>query len=489
MKKLLLIITIIGLSLSSCTKDFEDLNKDPMKTNKVPTPTILTGVLQSFINLNSGLGYNKTLMLYSQQWSQRETTTRSLYGMDDTSGDWAAWYLNGLPELNEIIRLNKGEDKTDYSTYGKNENQIAVAMILKVWAFSNITDTWGNVPYSEALDDTVTFPKYDKQEDIYPNLIETLKQAEAMIDTNASGFTSGDLMYNGDMSKWKKFANSLRARLAIRMSEVNPALAEAEVALALGSDVFENNLDNAQVAFQNEDAHGNPLYAEFLTQSWTFVSEPLINLMNSYGNGTANAPSDPRIVKFADPNRNGEYVGFPYGLTTSETFNYAIDDCSLPNSTMVRNIDANSYLMTYAELLFIKAEAEQRGWFGNVADASNTYEQAITASMEQWGVAPAEITAYLAQPDVQYNAANWQKYIGEQKYIAFFTQGANAWNEWKRLDFPVLAFPAAASSNATEIPRRFFYPLSEQAVNGDQLAIAISDMGGDTFAIHNWWDQ
>ncbi len=490
MKKIIYIF-IISIVFYSCTSDFEELNKNPMETETPPTTGLIAGALQSIIEINSGLGYNKTLMLYSQQWSQRETTTRSLYNMDDSSSDWSNLYLNGLPELDEIIKLNTGENKEFYDTYyGANENQIAVSIILKVWLFLNITDTWGNVPYSDALklNEGLSFPKYDKQIDIYPNLIEELKLANNLINVNKPGFFSGDLMYNGNMLKWKKFGNSLRARIAIRMSEANPTLAQIEVADALSSDIFESNADNAAFNFQNESAHANPLYLEFLTQKWTFVSEPLINLMNSYGGGTASNPSDPRISKYADPNQYGEYIGFPYGLPTSETFNYSIEDYSLP-SAIVRAKDFTSFLMTYSELLFIKAEAEQRGWYGNTSDAGDTYLQAIQASMDQWGVDASLASTYLDLPEVQYDSNNWRKLIGEQKHIALYMQGANAWNEWKRLDFPVLQFPAAASAYATEIPRRFTYPLSEARVNNDNLQQAINDMGGNSMSTRMWWDQ
>ncbi len=488
MKKII-IIFIWSISILSCTSDFEELNKNPLAANEVPTPTLLTKAMQDLIGINSGLGFNKTFMLYSQQWAQRETTTRSLYGITSTSGDWSAWYLNGMPELIDIIKLNSGDNKGKYAAYGKNENQIAVAKILKVWAFHNITDTWGNIPYSETYTFDISKPKYDKQSEIYPALINELKEAANMIDVNASGFTSGDLMYGGDMNKWLAFANSLRARIALRMSEVNPNLAKTEVADALGATVFSSNSDNAQISFQNEEANANPLYLEFLTQSWTFVSEPMIDLMNSYGSGTITVPSDPRIMKYAAPNENGDYFGFPYGLTTSESIdNYTITERSLP-SEMVRSINFPSFIMTYSELLFIKAEAEQRGWFGAVGNAGTTYNQAISASMEQWTVNAADIATYLALPDVQYNATNWRKMIGEQKYISLYTQGANAWNEWKRLDFPVLTFPTAASSNASEIPRRFFYSSREAIVNKQNLDQAIIDMGGDTFSTRMWWDQ
>lgn len=487
MKKI--IITLLTLTFFiSCTDDFEELNTNPLAANEVPTTALLTAAMQSLISNNSSLAYNKTLMLYSQQWAQRETTNRSLYDLGSTSSDWARWYGNGMPELIDIIKLNSGDKKDSYAVYGNNENQIAVARILKAWAFHTMTDTWGNIPYSETFNDAISSPKYDKQEDIYADLIKELKEVNNQIDVNASGFTSGDLMYNGDMSKWKAFANSLRARIAMRMSEVNPSLAETEVADALGADVFTSNSENAVIKFQQEEANANPLYIEFLTQSWTFTSEPLINLMNSYGNGTASSPSDPRISKYAATNVDGDYIGFPYGLPTSDTFAYAIDARSLP-SELVRSIDFSSYFMTYSELLFIKTEAEQRGWFGSTADAGNTYGSAITASMEQWGVNASDITNYLAQSDVSYNATNWRKLVGEQKYISLYTMGFNAWSEWRRLDYPVLTFPSAASVNATEIPRRFYYPESESSVNKVNLDQAISDMGGDTFSTRMWWDQ
>lgn len=485
MKKLLFIF-LLSIGIISCTDDFEDLNKDPLKATEVPTPPLLTAAMQSLIGMNSGLGYNKTAMFYSQQWSQRETTTRSVYGLS-VEGDWNGFY-GILPEIIDIINLNTGEDKDNYTAYGSNNNQIAVAKILKVWVFHNITDTWGNVPYSEAFNDEISTPKYDKQEDIYPSLIQELKEAVDLIDTNSSGFTSGDLMYDGNMSKWKAFANSLRARLAMRISEANPSLAQSEVSDALNSIVFESNEDNASIAFQNEEANANPLYIEFLTQAWTFVGEPLTDLMNSYGSGTPSNPSDPRIEKYAAPNRDGDYIGFPYGLETSETFNYDIDERSLP-SELVRSIDFPSYLMTYSELLFIRAEAEQRGWYGSISDAASTYNKAIAASMEQWGVNSSDINSYLALADVQYNATNWKKYIGEQKHIALYLQGGNAWSEWRRLDYPVLVFPDAGLTNTTEIPRRFFYPTTESTVNGDNLEQAITDMGGDTFSTRIWWDQ
>ena len=206
MKKLLLFLSII--LMYGCTEDFTDINTDPTTTTEVPTSTLLTAAMQDLISINAGLGYNKTTMLYSQYWSQREETGRSRYG--DINRDWASWYLGGMPELNNIIELNSGDKKENFLASGSNANQIAVANILKAWAFHNITDAWGDVPYSEVGDPEIVFPKYDSQESIYNGILSELEKASDLIDVNGAG-VEGDMMFNGDMAKWKKFANSLRA--------------------------------------------------------------------------------------------------------------------------------------------------------------------------------------------------------------------------------------------------------------------------------------
>ena len=478
MRNIKILSLVLFFFALSCTDDFDEKNTNPVEKSEVPTSTLLTSALQSFITLNSSLDANKTIMLYTQQWSQRETTTRSTYG--DIERDWSNWYLSGMPEIDNILDLNRGDNAADFLGSGATENQLGVAMILRAWAFMNITDTWGDVPFTEAHDADIITPRYDRQSDIYPALIAQLKEAAGMLNVNAEPM-AGDLLYNGDTGKWIKFANSLRARLAMRMSEVDPGAAQAALTDALAGPVFENNSDNALMAFQPELSQSNPLYQEFEVQFWTYIAKPLVDLMTQN-----NTIYDPRLPIYADPNQSDLYVGMPYGLDDGPSSEIPQDSCSHPGA-FVRAADYESVFMTYSELQFIRAEAAERGWISG--DAAALYDEAVMANMEFWGVSPADANAYLAQPSVQYNSTNWRQILSEQKYISMYMQGYQVWSEWRRLDYPVLILPAGAQNGATEIPRRFFYNLEEQSLNGENLAAAIEAMGGDNFSVRVWWDK
>lgn len=468
------------LLVASCTKDFAELNTNPTAVTDVPTSNLLSAAIQDLIGINSGLGANKTFMLYTQQWSQREETNRSRY--NDKQRDWSSWYLNGMPELYNIIELNSGDSKGDYIAYGSNENQIAVAKILRAWAFHNITDAWGDVPYSDVGKPEITFPKYDSQASIYDGLLAELKDANNLIDVNAAG-VKGDMVFNGDMAKWKKFANSLRARIALRMSKVNPDLGKSELIAALADGVMTSNDDNVTVDFQMEEKYSNPLFLEFKVQHWTYVSDVLVNAMSV---DAANV--DPRLMAYADPAINlGTIVGFPYGLTDAESSDIPQNDASHP-SALVRSATFPSILFTYSELLFIQAEAVKLGWISGTAE--DFYNDAIRASMAFWGVSEADANAHLAAAHVVFDDANWQEQMATQKWISLYLQGAQAWAEYRRSGYPVLQIPAnSVLNNATEVPRRFFYPESEQSTNGDNLDRAIQAMGGDDFSVRVWWDK
>ncbi len=480
-KEIGFVLFIVLFSLMSCTKNFDDINTDPNGVTEVATPYLITSAQQRLITINSSLSYNKTMMLWAQLWAQRETTNRSRYDLN-ADGDWSNFYSYGLPDLNSIIELNSGEDKEKYAVYGDNNNQIAVAMIMKTWAFSLMTDTWGNIPYSEAFDPKINFPKYDAQSEIYPDLIQKLKDAVALIDETKSGFISGDLMYNGDMTKWKKFANSLRARIALRLSNVNPTLANSELNSALSADVFTSNDDNALINFQTEDTYANPVYLESIVQNWTFPTELLVNRMKSL--------NDPRLPVIADLNAYGGYVGLPYGLGDDQSTGgmWEKEDTISRLGARTREPDFPSILMTYSELLFIRAEAAQRSWVGG--DAAGLYNQAITANLEFWGIDAGSISTYLSEPEVVYNPTNWTAQLGEQKWLSFYMQGAQAYFEWRRLQAPALTIPTYAplSYKVTEMPRRFFYPTAEKSLNGIQLKKAIEDMGGNTLMTRTWID-
>jgi len=211
---------------------------------------------------------------------------------------------------------------------------------------------------------------------------------------------------------------------------------------------------------------------------------------------------DPRLQKYALPTVASQaaapgacdvpYRGFPNGLASANVKNpctgknFGLADYSKPTLS-IRGQQSPSYVMTYSELLFIKAEAAQRGWIGTPAQAAQYYTDAITASMEQWGVSSADIATYLAKPGVAYSAANGLKQIAYEKWVSLFNLENEAYAEWRRLDYPVLKPGPAAVT--TTVPTRMPYPAIENSLNASNLAAASSAQGSVDISGHVWWDK
>lgn len=468
-------LLIVTFAIASCSK-FEEMNIDPNSPTNVPTSGLLTQAQANLVyNFNGELAQLGSQ--YVQHFTQIEYTEKSNYG-DDGISNFSSVYLGGLTDLQEIINLNESEKtKTEVLKYGDNENQIAVAKILQAWAFHNMTDVWGDIPYSEALlgnDDVIT-PVYDTQEAIYDGLIVQLNDAIALINTNPTVELDGDLIFGGDMTMWTAFAESLKLRIAMRLSEVNSSKADALINDADFNNAFSSSSDYAEFEHLDTEAEANPIYIDNVINpgaDYFATANTLIDAML--------AINDPRVATYANLAVNtGTYVGLEYGILGNA------DDVSLPGD-MYAAQTAPTVIMTAAEILLIKAEAAQRGYIGG--SAAQFYNDAITASMEYNGIDAADIASYLAQPEVAYNPANWQELIGTQKWFALYAQGIQAWAEWRRLDFPVLA--PGADATITTIPRRRAYSAGEYATNNVNVTEAVSRLGGqDLFTERIWWDN
>lgn len=485
MKKIYLYLLplLVFLHITSCDDGFEEINKDPNNPTAVPTSYLLAGgqtkLMEEIFGLyNESFKVNLLSMRYMQFW------TSTLYTSDDRyvtiEEDFTPVYYGGLRDLEEVIQLNSDpETAADAAFSGPNENQIAVCRILKAWAFHNLTDIWGDIPYKDALlgSENVN-PVYDTQEEIYEGIISELDAATAQIDESAGGI-EGDLVYDGDMAKWKLLAQSLKLRAGMRLSEVKPDRARAVVAEALQADLIASNDDNAVYTYNEQVPFVNPWYNEFHLETITLaVTNTMVDKLK--------ALSDPRLPVFADKAEAfGEYIGMPYGVNAAVAGSIKNEEVSLPASAITAPTFPAT-LQTYSEVLFLKAEAVARGWADG--DAVALYEEAITASMQQWGVDDAEITAYLAQPEVTFSAANYRQSIGDQKWLALYMQGIEAWAEWRRLDFPAL-LPAPDAAAGRPIPRRKGYPLTEITLNKSNYEAAVARQGPDLMSTSIWWDK
>ncbi len=476
MKKTILNSLLLGslLLFSVSCSDFGDINIDPNNSTSVAPSTILTASLRT---ISSVVGAT-TGELYSQHMSQTQYTDGSRYAT--VNFDFNGWYTGALANLQHIIDLNTDEaTKTDALNSGSNANQIAVARIMKAYFYHHMTDRWGPLPYTQALQGRENFnPPYDSQETIYKSLLSELKAAVGQIDGGAG--VSGDLLFGGDMDAWKRFANTIRMTIALRMSEVDENLAKSEFVSAVSDGVITSNSENAMYNYLAESANQNPWYARFITRTDWAISSTLVDYMKPLG--------DPRLDAYADPSENhGDVRGMPYGIAAAGDIPNA--EISFPGDPAVRAQDAPIAVYTASQVMFSMAEAALRGWTSG--DAESLYNDAIKASWEQWGVFDqAAYDAFIAQDGVKFDASKGMEQIMTQKWVALYLQGYEAWNEWKRTGIPNLQPAPDALNTSGQIPVRQAYPTSERDLNEEAYNAGVGLLGGeDGLDTKLWWDK
>ncbi|MEZ4904015.1 MAG: SusD/RagB family nutrient-binding outer membrane lipoprotein [Spirosomataceae bacterium] len=467
--------TILGVSLlfaaTSCD-DFGDMNVNPNSPSNPNTASLLTGVSR---NIGAAVT-NVVPGLYTQQLGDVTYIEESRYKTIQFS--YNGWYTGPLNNLQYIIQLNTdAATKNTAAANGSNANQIAVARIMKAYFTQYITDMWGDVPYTQALKGADNFsPGFDTQQAIYNEIFKELKEAQGQFDSGKA--VVGDILLGGNATKWKKFANSLRLIAALRLSKIDPAKGKTEFAAALADGVLTSNADNIKYTYLTEANNEHPLYNNYITTnrkdyavSSTFV-DYLVKL------------KDPRLPAMADKNLNGEYRGVPYGVFP---VTWKAQDVSLV-APALRQQNSSVNVITYAQVLLAQAEAAALGWTS--ANAKDLYEAGIKASMEQYGVYTADdFKTYIAQADVAYSAAKAIELIGNQRWIALFYQGSEAWAEWRRTGFPVLKPAEKPLNGGTAIPRRFAYPTTEATLNKTNYEAVVAKQGKDDQYTRVWWDK
>lgn len=480
-KKILSFVMMFGLyTIISCTGDFEELNTNINEPDQVPTSYLLTYSERELAdNLYNSEWNGRLGMLYAQYWSQTAYTEPSRYEprLEEINVAWNNFYLI-LMNLHRIIELNTNDETRAYSAnFGYPDNQIAVARILKAFIFSFMTDTWGDIPYSEALLGTeVSKPVYSYQKDIYDNLLKELQEAQAQINISQNSI-QGDIIYGGDLHLWRKFANSLRMRIALRATK-NTSSYISHIKDAITDGAFESYKDNATYIFDNVAPGYNPMYEEYFVKGRSdyACSNTLIE--------TLKKKSDPRILYYADPAVNsGEFEGLTYGLGSTEAAIVAGEagaNVSLPNTTYIIGATSPAIFMGYAEVCFIKAEL-------NLGEGTQIeYEKGIKASMQFYGINEAKIAEYISDNN-EANTLN----IGIQKWLALYPQGLQAWFEWRRTGYPELQPPvdgALGNTGDRPIPSRLYYPHGETGLNQENYNKAIQRQGPDLLTTRVWWD-
>lgn len=480
MKKLLY-VAILAMAVTGCDK-FDDTNVSPTALAEPTTRGLLTNSMQSFSGLFLGnTAVSRNASLYVQHLAEGPYPSSSLYSERNFS--FTTWYVDPLFNLQKIIEYNnEGAKFADPGANGSKNNQLAVARILKAYLFLHMTDRWGNIPYKDALKGNLAYsPAYDKQEDIYTDLFKELKEANAQINTGETPVT-GDQMFNGDMAQWKRFANTTRLLMALRLSKINPAKGQTEFAAAVTDGVITANSQNMSYKFIGSDPNNyNPWYNNYTigNRNDYAISKTLTDYMQP--------KNDPRLPVFGEVLAGGVVRGLRYGsvVATNIPSAYSRIGSALRGSGSPLNI------YSYAQVLFSMAEAAKIGYItGGDATAETHYKNAIKASWEQNGVYDATKYAdYLAIPEVAYTAADGVKKILTEKWVHGYINSWEVWNDWRRTGFPALT-PAPDAVDPRGIPRRWGYPTTEAALNKTNYTAAVQAMGGsDHNYVKVWWDK
>ena len=472
-------VAVVLLCSNGCKKvDFGNINQNPNQTTEPITSALLTNVLAVASNNVWDQGGVRTIAgYYAQYFSQTQYTEFSRYAKTTTNMD--LFYAGMINDIEMIINYNTNDDtKGKAAANGSNSNQIATARILKAYNVWWMTDLWGDIPYSQALKGNGSVP-YDKQQDIYKALIKELKEAVDQFDGGAA--FKGDILFNGNITRWKKFANSVRLLMALQMSKVDANLGKAEFASALShtAGVIESSADNATMVFPGGIYDNNFYnYYNVVLRDDEAVAKTMTDWLSSR--------SDPRIGAYGSST-----VGFPYGLTRDNAvaFGNSNTNFARPIHPSLRTSTSPTVLIGAANIWLARAEAAQRGWTAD--NMANAYAKGIEESMRQWGVYNAVgLATYLSQPGVDITSGSALDKIVNQSWAAWYPNGMQGWNLWRRTNLPTLT-PAPGQANP--IPRRMAHGANEANLNPAnwEAGVAGYTVNGEKDSQWGkmWWDN
>lgn len=473
MKKLIWILSVTSIALLSCKK-FNESNINNNAPETVNPQFLLSNVLSEGSNNQAYWGWHAGSLL-AQHSSNLEFLPVDRYDLGSNAGLWEETYrlLNDLKAI---------EDSPE-----GNSAYTAVSWILKAHQSALLTDLWANVPYFEALQGQSAgnfSPQFDPQQTIYTangGILDLLRRAVVELEGNQNAI-AGDIMFNGNLNKWIRFANSLRVRYLVRISGNVDVSSELQQIVDDGL-IFQSENDEAVVPYLSASPNQWVIFTE-REGRYTDVR------MSTTAEAILTGLSDPRMEVYYKPTVNSAggtpvYTGIPNGLSRESQNNYNLNDVSLMGSILRDVPDGiTAKFMTYAELQFCLAEASQKAIISG--SATTYYNQGIMAAFAMYDVTLP--STYLTDANVQLDGTDDLNRIMTQKWIASFINGYEAWIDARRTGFPVLPIPSD-NLNGNVFPVRYTYPSTEQAVNGSNYASAVAQIGGDTYNSKGWWEQ
>lgn len=478
MKKILISLTVLSLLTFACTAEFEAINENPNAPENIGPQFLLSNVISVIADNNT---YNQGFRLanYLAQFAASVEFERiDRYEMGTNSEYW-----NTIFQLLSDIRSMQENEAA-------NEAYQAVGDILRSYLYSQLTDMWGDVPYTEALQakDGRYTPSYDTQENIYTDpdqgILAVLEQSAATLETTTSAI-QGDMMFDNDLDQWVRFANSLRVRYLLRISKRLSDFSELEN-LAASGKLMRSNADNAVVPYLSAAPNQWPMSQASLglyqEHRMTRTVDSILSVWN-----------DPRLSVLYKPTQQSVNEGSPAfkGLLNGqsrETISARginLNDISLFGAIFREVPDGvDAQLMQYAELQFALAEAAERGYISG--DPKTYYQNGIAASFDYYEVdLPVD---YLVQPAIVLDGNDDLSKILTQKWLSLINNGHEAWFNIRRTGIPALQ-AGPDNLNGGRYPVRYLYPESEQATNSANYQEAAGRIGGDDINSRGWWEK
>lgn len=472
MKKILyLFIATLAFSAVSCDKDFEEINTSP-NSSQTTDPNLL---LSSTITVTQNTLYNAQIggdmgLCWAQHWSKVQYNDEERYIPRRAlmNALWTNLYSGVITEAKSAY---------NFAEEAGNTNLQGAALVMQANAFQILTDVYGPVPFSQAVVSGNVKPAHDSQEAVYDGILSMLDQADALFAAGTGSITpSADLLYGGNVIKWRKLAKSLKLKALMRISHKRDVSTEVRAVVASGL-LMSSNSDSAQLVYTPAQPDANPIYETIVygNRAEYKVSSVLITKLNNF--------NDPRKAVFAKVNNANAYVGNTPGVENPGNYT----GFSSPGAKYL-DPTLPGVILSYAQVQLLLAEAANEGIItGGLPQATIHYEAGISANMQFNGLSSASIDSYLAQPIVALaSQSQAREAIATQVWLALYGQGIEAWTEWRRSGFPNLI--PVANAAITEIPSRFYFSTDSQNYNQSNYAAAVSTLSnGDSMLSKVWW--
>lgn len=469
--------------VSACTEDFEEINTNPNGPVSVPSDLLLAGIIETTADRLFDTFHGGEMGAWVQHWGKVQYNDEERYSPRSTTLNnvWNGFYSVGLTDAYAMEELAKSEG---------NDLHVGVAFTLQAYLFSLLTEMYGPIPFTEAIQAKAgnTTPVYDDQQTVYTGMVALLDSAVARLQGSGSISVTQDILYSGDETKWMKFANSLKFRLLMRMSGQMDVSSQLQ-GIVDGGLHFTSNADDAELQYKSSNPNANPFWNTivFSTRSEWKINQTTVQLMEEL--------SDPRLPVYAQPNDAGIIRGVAPGVINPTLNGFTYTNTSAIGEYFLAP-DAPGVFMSYAELMFLVAEAAKRGYIsGGDTKAQSAYEAGITASfetfngfeMEDGSVVSLNPEPYINSSEVAYDPANALEQIATQNYIALYGQGQEAYTEWRRTGTPDLSPAIDPLTDLDGLPTRYTYPTDEQTLNTANYKEAAEMIGGDELDTPLWF--